>query len=436
MQTELIRATLALAVASSATFAQEGGPRPIRLDEAVRLAQRNAPAATEARNALRVSRMQVMSALGQFLPSLGASAGASKSQGAIFFQGRLEPYTGNPWNYSKGYGLGVTVFDGGQRWFTYRAAQASLRAGTENDVLQRFNVSLSVKQQYYAVLAARETEAAAERALEQAQAQLTMTSARVRAGAAIHTDSLRSAILVGTARLAILNARNALRTANAALTRLVGSPNEVTAIASDTSEVPRIETDSTALERLADEGPGVRAAAATHDAARASRRASLTSYLPFVTARYGYSTSRSSPTFDWGGGPPASKSTGYGFSLSFTVFNNLSRELGVMTATVAEENAQARLRDARLAAREILAQYLGAFRTAEQTIELQRLQIAAAEADQRAQQSRYALGSASLLDLLTSQTALDNARVALINARFQARTAKAQLEAFVGRELR
>ena len=137
----------------------------------------------------------------------------------------------------------------------------------------------------------------------------------------------------------------------------------------------------------------------------------------------------------WGGGP-ASKSTNYGFQLSYTIFNNFSRELNLMSASVAEDNAEASLRDARLASRESVAQYLGAFRTATQTIELQLLQIAAAQDDLRAQEQRYALGSASLLDVLTSQSALDNARTALINARLQARTAKAQLEALAGRELK
>jgi outer membrane protein len=425
----------AVAFASAAAFSQSPAPRPISLDEAVRLAQHNSPTTTQARNALRVGRATVTNALSQFLPSLSVGASAGNSNGVAFIQGKATPYVGDPWNYSKGYSAFLVLFDGGQRWFNYRAAQSSLRASAENDLLQQFNVALSVKQQYYGVLAARETEAAAQRQLEQADQQLRVTSARVRAGAAIHSDSLRSAIAVGTAKLAIINAQNSLRFANASLTRLVASPAEVTAIASDTSDVPRIELDSAIIDKLAEDGPGVRQATASLDASRGNKRAAMTSYLPTVSMNYGYSTSKSSPNFDWGGGP-ASSSTRYGFNLSYTVFNNFGRELSLMTATVAEENAQATLRDAKLAVHENLAQYLGVFRTATQTIELQLLQIAAAQDDFRAQQQRYALGSASLLDVLTSQSALDNARTGLINARLQARTAKAQLEALVGRELK
>ena len=59
----------------------------------------------------------------------------------------------------------------------------------------------------------------------------------------------------------------------------------------------------------------------------------------------------------------------------------------------------------------------------------------AGEEDLRVQQQRYNLGAGTLLDLLTSQITLNTARQALIQARLDARTAKAQLEALVGRDL-
>jgi outer membrane protein len=52
------------------------------------------------------------------------------------------------------------------------------------------------------------------------------------------------------------------------------------------------------------------------------------------------------------------------------------------------------------------------------------------------QQQRYSLGASTLLDLLTSQLTLNQARASLIQARFEARVARAQIEALIGRELR
>ena len=61
--------------------------------------------------------------------------------------------------------------------------------------------------------------------------------------------------------------------------------------------------------------------------------------------------------------------------------------------------------------------------------------IAASDEDLRVQQQRYALGASTLLDLLTFQTQLNQARQALIQARLSVRIARAQLSSLMGREL-
>jgi outer membrane protein len=432
-------ALLTLLVAPVVVAAQENveGARPLSLSEAVRMAQLNSPITVSARNALRVGKLTELNALGQYLPSLQIGASGFNSAGASFFQGQFVPYQGNPWNYGRNYSASLLLFDGGQRWFSYRAAQAFQDANAENDILQRYTVATQVKQQYYMVLQARELEAAGASALEAAQVALNTSSARVKMGAVIRTDSLRFSIQVGTARLAVLTAHAQLRDANAALTRLVASNVPVTAIAADTADVPTLDIDDASLTRMADDGPNVRQAAANYASTTQTRRATLTSqFLPRLSAGYTYSTGTSSADFNWGGGPALSKNTNYGFSLSYNIFNNFGRELTTMQATVNEENAEAALRDARFNAKANLAQLVDQFRTAALTVDLQQLQIAAATEDLSATQSRYALGAASYLDLLTAQTALDSQRIVLIGARFQARSAKAAIEAFVGRDLK
>jgi outer membrane protein len=82
-----------------------------------------------------------------------------------------------------------------------------------------------------------------------------------------------------------------------------------------------------------------------------------------------------------------------------------------------------------------LTQFLGALRLAQERATIQIASVAAGEEDLRVQNQRYALGSSTLLDVLTSQAQLNAARTALIQARYDARVAKAQIEALVGREL-
>ncbi len=102
---------------------------------------------------------------------------------------------------------------------------------------------------------------------------------------------------------------------------------------------------------------------------------------------------------------------------------------------MAEDNAQAALRDAQLAAEQNLIQAYGVYELAQARIELQQASVQAAEEDLRVQRQRYELGASTLLDVLTSQSTLNQARLSLIQARRDARVAKAQIEAILGRDL-
>ncbi|MHB1298002.1 MAG: TolC family protein [Gemmatimonadaceae bacterium] len=408
--------------------------RPISLDEAVGLARRNAPATVQARNAVRQNAASVRTNYASFLPTISASSGASRSEGqALQPNGSLTPIA-KPWSGNHGINANLELFDAGRRYFNLKAAQANVDAAEASEITQNFTVALNVKQQYFAVLAARESEGAARKQLEQAEQQLRAATARVAAGAATRSDSLRSSIAVGNARLAMLQAENNLNSANAALSRLVGSTDILTAQTSDTSETTSIGLSDSELMQLAEQGPAVRQSQAATAAAKQSSRAAKTPYLPTITARFGATYNSTVNDFQlWGNSEAYLYSTS--ISVNFPLFNGLNREEGVVRARIAEDNAQANLRDARLNARQQMVQQLGALRTAEARVQIQQASVQAGEEDLRVQQERYNLGASTLLDLLTSQTTLDQARQALIQARLDARTAKAQIEQLIGRDL-
>ncbi len=447
MTTRIIFAAACAAVVFSnpvAPLAAQGAAqeaRPIALESAVSAAQRNQPTAVQARGSLRSASAARRSAIGAFLPSLSLSMGTGYTQGATFFQGNLVPLGNNPWNYSNGLNSSLELFDGGRRLHELRRTEAQLDAADVSAIATRYDISLQVKQQYYAVLAARESESAARAQLEEAEAQLQASIARVSAGAATKSDSLRSIIQVGNARLAILTAENNLRVANAALTRLVGSDVPLTAEPSDTASVPDEAAlpDIVSLERMAAGGPAVVAAEASVAAAQASRRATRTQYMPTVSMSFGYGLNAASQAFAGGNlllfGEQAANRQTFNFNLSFPLFNNFGREAQQVNAGVAFDNAQAQARDALLASRQNLTQQLNALQAAAARVQVQLASIEAAEEDLRVQQQRYQLGASTSLDLLTSQTQLNAARIALIQARLDARVAKAQIESLIGQDL-
>ena len=438
MKSWFIRGALALAIVPALAAAQTGADnaRPITIDDAVRLAVQYSPATVFSRNGERSGEAGVKFARSQFLPSLTATYSANNQGGTQFIQGVPVPISGLPWTYQRGLSAGVTVFDGGRNWYNYKAAGATLDAAVASDVSQRYAVALSVKVQYYAILAAREQESAARRQLEEAQQSLQVASAKMQAGAATRADSLTAALSVGTAQLAILNAQNLLLNANAALTRLVASPVMVTAVAADTSDIGRMDIDEGSLTKMALEGPAVRSAAASFAASHATHQAATTPYIPSITAsgRYGQNP-KATQGYEFGGGP-TSTSTSFGINISYPIFNNYSREQTLILARISEDNAEANLRDAKFAAQQNLTTFLVNYQTAQQTIALQLLQIQSATENLRVQTQRYNIGTALQLDVTTAQAALDLARFNLIQARLNARTAKANIEALIGRDLK
>jgi outer membrane protein len=410
---------------------------PISLAEAVALAQRNAPAAVQARGQLRSTASAVRSSYGSFIPSLSASMSQGKQSGQRYDALRDEVVTvTQPWSYSSGLSTSLELFDGGRRFSDLRARRADVDAAEANETSQKFSIALQVKREYANALAARESEAAARAQIEQATAQLAASTARVRAGAATVSDSLRSVITLGNARLALLTAQNTVRVASATLTRLVGTPFFVTANPADTAGFTITAVDSVALVRAAQDGPAVRTAILNETAARASERSSKSSYMPTISMSYGYSGNGSNP---YGFSSDTSRRYLYGSNLSlrlnFPLFNNFNREDQVLRAKIAHDNASAQLRDARLLAQQNLVQQLGALRTAEERIKIQQASLLAAQEDLRVMQQRYTLGASTLLDLLTSQSQLNQARAQLIQARQDYRVARAQLEALIGRDL-
>ncbi len=441
----LVLAALAAAPAVPSLAAAQAAPlrpdtivaRPITLAEAVQLAQRNAPIAVQARGQIRSTQTAIRSAYAAFIPSLSVNAASTQQSPA---SARVNQQTGEivsgRWAGSAGFNASVDLFDGFRRMNDLRTARANVAAAETNESAQAFLLAYQVKQQYFTALAAVESESAAQAQLQQAEQQLKVSVAKLAARTATRSDSLRSVIAVGNAQLALLQARNNRQVADAGLTRLVGAPFTVTATPAGAPAEAGMAAlpDSAELARLADQAPSVVQAQATLDAARTSSRSARAPYLPTLNMSYGRNLSTSTAGFDLI--PNDARYSGnLRFSFSYPIFNNYTREASVVRADIAVTNAEAALRDARFAAQQQLVQSLVSLRTSAEQARIQEASVTAAEEDLRVQQQRYELGASTLLDVLTSQTQLNQARVALVQTRLNARIARAQLESVIGRDL-
>jgi outer membrane protein len=425
---------LAALVAPTLSFAQDG-PRPVSLPEALDLAKKNAPQMIASRGTLRTNAAALKAARWALLPSLGVSYSSGTSRGGTYVNDQLVAQGNKDFSFSRSVsGLSLTLWDGGTKMGNVRSAEANIDAAEASEVATQYSIAQQVKTQYYSILQARETEANAQATLEQAEYQLQLAQARVRGGTAIAADTLTTFIAVQNARLSILNARNQQNTANAWLTRLAGSPYQITAIVSDTADPPPLSMSDADLFALADRGPGVMQSTAQLRAAEISEKTSKARYWPQITLGGSFSQNNRDAEYDFGQGK---MNYSYGLSLgaSYQIWDGYSRESGVIRAKVAADNADANLREQRYLVRQNLTQQIGNLRTAEETIRIQRLSIIAGQEALRIATIRYERGAGLLLEVITAQTTLNNSRTSLSTARVNARNARAQIESIIGRDL-
>ncbi|HET9725650.1 MAG TPA: TolC family protein [Gemmatimonadales bacterium] len=432
----MIRISVVVLVALLVPLRLVAQDRAITLAEALRLAQRSQPSVIQAEGQVQTAAAQRRSAWGAFLPSLSASSSASD----FFSQGssRIDPLTGqvlsgNTTNRSLNATLraSVDLFTGFRRGADLKAARAEQSQAEAGLVDAKFAQDLATTNQFFDALSAAQLVTVRESSVRRAEEQLKVSVAKLQAGSATRSDSLRSLVTLGNTQLDLIQAQTDLATAEAGLARLVGEMGRVRAV--DDSSFHQVVTvpDTATLRQAAETtSPRVQVALAGANAAQANLRASRSAYWPSLTL--GANTS-------WNG----SRTNDYTFfnqrqvslALSWDIFNGFDRELTIAQRQASLDVAEASAADERRAVDASLTQYLAELEAAQAKIGITATSVAAATEDLRVQQERYRLGASTIVDVLTSQEALNQAEVDVVNARFDYLRAKAQLQALIGRTL-
>ena len=422
--------TVATALLSTKVAAQQ--PQQVTLQEAVRRALQVQPAMVQAQGTLRNAHLSMLASNGEFLPTISTGGSWSRAGGTRFnSQTSQIVTTPTASSYSGSISASVDLFTGFRRLADRRASAATEDAADAGLVNQRFQVTLLTKQAFYNAIATEELVRVAEAQVARARQELQIAVDKLRAGSGTRSDSLRSAVDLGNARLALLQAQANLATAQANLGRQVGVDQPVRA-APDSALPPLPDTTGLRVQ-VVESAPQVQQAEAQARAAGAQVAVSRSAYWPTLN----YTASNSFSGFDapWQGTGAYTKGWNVRVSLNWTLFNGFTRERSMTSASVARDVAEAQAADTRRGVSAQYTQQLAALLTSFTQIDISTAQVAAATEDLRVQQERYRVGAATILDLLTSQASLTQAQVNLVQSRFNFVIARAQLEALVGRNL-
>jgi outer membrane protein len=424
---------LALTVAVRAAGQQAPAPQhlEVTLQEAIQRALEVQPLMVAARGEVRSSGAAMRASNGAFLPTISTQGSWGRRGGTTLNNSNQIVTTPTAISYSGAILASIDLFTGFRRLADRRASAATQDAADAGLVNQRFKVTLDTRGFFYDALATEELVRVAESQVRRAQQQLQISIEKLHAGSATRSDSLRSTVDFGNARIALLEAQANLAAAQANLGRQIGVDQPVRAVPD--SVLPPLPDTAALRAIVVERAPQVEQADAQARAARARVIVSRQTYFPRITYSAGKSTFGSEPP--WDHTTPYLTGWNVGVGFTWTLFNGFSRESQVVSASVARDNAEADAADMRRGVTAQLAQQIAALTTAYEKIEIARANVAAATEDLRVQNERYRVGAATILDLLTSQAALTQAEQNSVQVRFDYLIARAQLEALVGHEL-
>lgn len=410
---------------------EAAGQESITLDEAIALALERSPTLAQSEAGLVNAEWGRRTAFGSFLPSLSVSSGASVQSRNRFDPNTQTTLQGSEDSYSASLSASYNLFSGGRKFFDLSGSGATLTAARATYEDQRNQIILETKSFFFNALRQADLLVVAEARVRRAQESLDMIRRQVQVGSATRSDTLRARLELANAQQAVLQAENAERSARFSLGRQVGLARPVAATPPGDLDPSPLALQEEEILALAEEAsPMVRSARAETEAALFETKSARGTLMPSLNLSSGYGWNNEEAKLSGG-----STSWSLRLSLSYPIFNGLTREATVQRASDAARVARLRETDVRIQARQQADAALQNVLTAEQAIGLARESVLVAEEDLRIVNERYRVGVATILDLITSQVAVQEAESGLVTARFDYALARAELIAITGREL-
>jgi len=321
--------------------------------------------------------------------------------------------------------LSYLLFDVGGRSGARDAAKEGLfAAGFNHDAVLQ-NVVLQAEQAYFGYMANRELLSAQQASVAEAEASLESAQHRHDVGLATIADVLQARTALSQARLAAETTQGTLQAARASLAVSMGLPANLpfdVAAPADSTPVGTVAEDVDSLiVRAVRNRPDLAAADARARQAQASARATRSQLFPSLSMS-GNAGRVFSDVEQFTGG-----SYSLGLSLQVPLLNGFSRQYATQAA---EATAGAARAQAQGVHQQVIQQVFTAYytlQTATQRVHTSDDLLASAQQSEDVARGRYEEGVGTILDLLTAQRALADARAQQSQARWSWLLSLAQL---------
>jgi outer membrane protein len=425
-------------------------PRQITIEEAKRLAlERNIDVIQRANN-VESADAAVLSAYGNYLPSLSANAGWSRSQSQRTSEssqviegvvvGAVESFSVTN-SFTSGLSTNLTVFDGLSREGQLENAKARYSVAEKTSVRTRQAVVYQVVAGYLNVVRNRELVRVSEENLKRDQRQLERIEESNRVGALSVADVYRQQSQVASDELSVINAQNNYEKSIADLVALIGLDPFIEYEFRDPEAVSEIDSaaaDAT-LERYRDltgitktalsYRPDFVAAEQNLRAAESEVTIARATYFPAVSAFGSYGNFSNeldqlslvrNYTLNWG------------LNLRWNVFDGFNRDQQIESSEVTRRNAEISLSQTERSISVEVRKALLDLEAARKSWEVSDKGLVSADQDRRIAEERYNLGAGTLLDLLVANASYVNAQANRVNSVISFVIAKYNMEFVLG----
>ena len=395
--------------------------RQLSLVDVVDLALRNNPATRASWAQARAAAATFGSARGAYYPTINGLATASRIQSPA----TLARPAGKRTEYAPSLSLNYLLLDFGGRSGSIERARQNLFAANlgHNATLQ--NTVLQAEVAYFTYMATSALLTAERSAIAEAQANLTAADRRNKVGLATIADVLQARTALSQERLNLETTQGNLQAARGSLASALGLPANLPFELEPLPATMPVGAITQSVDSVINDAlrnrPDLAAARAQAAAAAAQIRVARAAEFPALSLSGNGARTYSTPTTF--AGPSYTVSLG----LAIPLFNGFSRQYDVATARALADAASALAEQTR---QQVITQVFVSYyalQTAGQRVATADELLESAQQSVQVAAGRYREGVGNIIDLLTAQTALANARAQQVQSRWQWYTSLAQL---------
>src|ERR1700733_2052902 len=337
--------------------------------------------------------------------------------------------------------LDYLIFDFGKREAKVDAATAEKIAAGENFIRANQEVAFRVATDYYKLLPAQERLTAAQETLKTAQTTQDAAEAQLNNGRSTLPDVLNARAETSQAVFDLESADGDEKIARVTLTEAVGAEPSPNVVIDGEEKTPLPQALTMSIESLIDRAiadrPDLMAQASEIRAADQEARAAKSEYLPRIGLSANGAQTSIWPTTDFGELGPASEPTwAVQLGVEWRLFDGGARKNELAMARSKGREARDEMREKQdEAIREVWTAYIG-FRTATRKQQAAQALLESANSSYSASLDAYKYGVKNLIDVVTAEKQLAQARLSGVSARSELFLEAIQLEFVTGNLLR